>query len=437
MRINKHPLSYTILVFSLLSSISLLLLSICAKTSNIYYLLPDLLGWATLLEGLIAILGISLTDSPATVPIVSAFCLRAALALINAYVTPLPYSQADAAAFETVGWVWSQNGLVESLANFKTGSDLYPWLISIVYVLTNRSPLMIQGINVLFGSLIVWNVYRISKLLWNTRIAVRAAWFIALFPSLALYSAVTLREVAIVYPLTLALVYLVLWHQTKKTRYLALSLVSLGISISFHTGILAGLLILVGLFLGRFLYHLVRKKGSNFVNYTGSLLLISTFFGLIILSGWGLEKIGGSIENISLEKVATAQQVRARDRAAYLENLSISNPADLVWQTPLRLMYFLYTPFIWMIRTGADVGAQFDVVLYLGITISLYRSRRYILSNPAAFAIFLLLLALIIVFALSTSNYGTALRHRAKFAPIAMSLTVIAPWERKLTQIKR
>ena len=98
MRINKHPLSYTILVFSLLSSISLLLLSICAKTSNIYYLLPDLLGWATLLEGLIAILGISLTDSPATVPIVSAFCLRAALALINAYVTPLPYSQADAAA---------------------------------------------------------------------------------------------------------------------------------------------------------------------------------------------------------------------------------------------------------------------------------------------------------------------------------------------------
>lgn len=430
-------LPHTFLLLALSSSISFFLLVISTKTSNSSDGLSSLLGWVTLVEGLIIILGISLTDSQATVAVVTAFCLRAALAIINAYVTPLPYSQADAAAFETIGWRWSQDGLVGSLEHFTTGSDLYSWLISILYALTNRSPLMIQGLNVLFGSLIVWNVYCIAKLLWNTPVAVRAAWVTAFFPSLALYSAVTLREVAIVYPLTLALVYLTRWHHTQKTRHLILSLVLLAISISFHTGIFAVFPALGLIYLSRWLRSFFILKESHILRSTGALLLISVFFGLIVLSGWGLQKFGGSLENISLEKVATAQEVRARDRAAYLANLSINNPLDLAWQTPLRLVYFLYTPFVWMIRTGADLGAQLDVLLYLGLTISLYRSRRYILSNPAAWSIFLLLLALITVFALSTSNYGTALRHRAKFAPLAISLTVVTPWQRSSRGVRR
>jgi hypothetical protein len=435
MRSRSQTLSHIIIAFLLVSGISFFCLAIPAQDSPISYLLPDVLGWVSLFNGLIVIIGISLTDEQATIIILTAFLLRAALAIVNAYVVPLPYSQADAANFEAIGWMWSQDGLIASLDNFQSGSDLYPWLISVVYTLTSRSSLMIQGFNVLFGSLIVWNVYLIAKLLWGMRVAVRAAWFTTLIPSLALYSAVTLREVAIVYPLTLAILYLAYWHRSKKTLHLVFSLISLGVSISFHTGIIFALVTLMFIFLLRLLFSVINPR--NLFLYTGSLLLISSFVGMVIMSGWGLQKIGGSVENISLQQIAQAQQVRARDRAAYLEDMPISDPIDLVWQTPWRVIYFLYTPFVWMIRTSADLAAQLDVLLYIGLTISLYRSRRYIIADPAARAILLMLLALIIIFALSTSNYGTALRHRAKFAPIAMSLTAVAPWERRLRGVQR
>lgn len=436
MQDKTKPISYTIVTIALLTGTSFFLLAVSAKNSNLSYLLSDFFGWVTLFVGLVVTLGISLTDSQVTSVLTTAFLFRAALAIVNTYVVPLPYSQADAATFEMLGWMWSQDGLIASLNNFKTGSDLYPWLISILYTLTARSPLMIQGFNVLFGSLIVWNVYLSTKLLWGMRVAIRASWFTAFIPSLSLYSAVTLREVAIVYPLTLAVLYLIYWHRSHKMLHLVFSLILIGVSISFHTGIVAVLITLMFIFLFRLFYYFLKNK-RNLLRYTVSLLFIAGFVGMVMMSGWGLQKIGGSVENISLEKIAKAQQVRARDRAAYLEDMLISNPLDLVWQTPWRVIYFLYTPFVWMIHTSADLAAQLDVLLYIGLTISLYRSRRYIIADPAARAVLLMLLALIIIFALSTSNYGTALRHRAKFVPIAMSLTAVAPWERRLRGVQR
>ena len=40
--------------------------------------------------------------------------------------------------------------------------------------------------------------------------------------------------------------------------------------------------------------------------------------------------------------------------------------------------------------------------------------------------------ALLLIFAIATSNYGTAVRHRAKLAPLLIGLTAIVyPWEKE------
>ncbi|AFY69751.1 hypothetical protein Pse7367_1460 [Thalassoporum mexicanum PCC 7367] len=394
-------------------------------------LLDDALGWITLLYGAIVIFMISCAEPKVQKALLAAFLARAMLAILHIYGSPLPDSGHDAVMFERIGWEWSQEGINWLLVNFPTGWRLYAWAIALFYTLLGRSELMIQAINVLFGTLVVWNTYQIAKLLWGAKIAVRVAWTTALFPTLMLYSAITMREVAVVYPLTLGIYYLVAWQRSHQPLQLLGALIALVVSFSFHSGILVSFGMLGLMFVLKWLYALVMGLRKGIVRYTVVAIVIVAIAGAIVASGWGLDKFGGSLANLSLESVGTAQSSRAISRASYLEGMYINSPVDLLTQTPIRLVYFLYAPFVWMIRNGFDLAAQLDVLIYVVITISLWRSRRYILRDPAAQLVFALLFANLLVFSLSTSNYGTAIRHRAKFAPLAISLTMIMPWQRK------
>jgi uncharacterized membrane protein len=418
-------------VYIVLLSIGMLCWATTIRDAVPPHLLDDVLGWLALAYGLVVVFMISQTESRIQKVILSAFFLRAMLAIMHSYLMPLPDSGEDAVMFEKVGWEWSQSGLENLFAHFETGSELYSWLISVFYALLGRSELMVQAFNVLFGTLIVLNIYKIANLLWGGQIAVRVAWLTAVFPTLMLYSAITMREVAVVYPLTLGIYYLVIWQRSQKLHHLILGLIAMVISFSFHTGILAAFAMLAMLFLLKWLYTLVAGLKKGFVRNTILAIVIMAVAGAIVASGWGLSKFGGSLANLSLESIGIAQSSRAIERASYLEGMYINSPVDFVTQTPIRLIYFLYAPFVWMIRNGFDLAAQIDVLIYIGITISLWRSRRYILRDPAAQLVFALLFANLLVFALSTSNYGTAVRHRAKFAPLALSLMVVMPWQSK------
>jgi hypothetical protein len=111
----------------------------------------------------------------------TAFLLRAGLAILQCYIFQLPDSQADALTFELKGWDWAAAGWGTVLENFTTNAYLYSWLISILYAITDRSPLMIQGVNVLLGTLSVYLVWRIAGLIssGNRRVANTAAWIAA------------------------------------------------------------------------------------------------------------------------------------------------------------------------------------------------------------------------------------------------------------------
>jgi hypothetical protein len=310
---------------------------------------------------------------------------------------------------------------------------LYAWVISILYVLTDQSPLMIQGVNVLFGSLIVWNVFRIAELLWDTKIATRAAWIAALFPTLVLYSSIAMREVAIVYPLTLSILFLVRWYQGDKDRYVVFSVVCLAVSLAFHTAILVLFGIWGVLVVYRWSSAFRSRRGAQLLRLTAILLVFGGLLVAIARSGWGLDKLSRTesamTAELSVDSLSDVTETAARGRTAYLEGSSFRRPLDFVLLAPLRLAYFLFTPFIWMKLSPKDMFALLDAFLYVWLAIGLYRSRHYIRTNPTALAVLLVLLALVTTFSLFTSNYGTAVRHRSKAVAIAISLLVVMPWQ--------
>ena len=123
----------------------------------------------------------------------------------------MPDSTADAVAFERVAWkMTSQGNLIDSLA---TGAYMYSWIISVFYTLFGvRSPLFMQSVNVFLGVMVVFNVYKITGLIYNDKKVSKIAAFIsAIYPTMALYSVITLREAFFTYFAMAGMIFFVKW----------------------------------------------------------------------------------------------------------------------------------------------------------------------------------------------------------------------------------
>ena len=107
----------------------------------------------------------------------------------------------------------------------------------------------------------------------------------------------------------------------------------------------------------------------------------------------------------------------------------------MLLQTPVRMIYFFYTPFVWMISTAADIVGLFDALLYIFLSIYAFKGLAYLWCKDKLlfWAIVSILLVFLVVFAWGTSNYGTAIRHRQKIVwfltiPAAIGLARSSTW---------
>lgn len=387
--------------------------------------------------------------------VVISFIIRIVFVLIDIYLIPLPESRvgSDAAMFEGIAFQWSQMGLPWLLNNFTSGSFMYSWIIAIIYSFVGRNLFIIQGLNALFGAFVVLNVYLIGKETWGHREAYFAAVISTFFPTLIYFSALPFREIPIIWSFTLGVYFVLLWFKKTKLLDFIAGVLLFVLSLGFHTAmlyLLLALIILVVISLVGGARNHSFVSLSKFLSEVSILLLVFIF---VYKTGWGLEKIGGIISSppsssgISSPSVSppnslaipnnlfhkflntvtyylsNVEKTAARDRAAYLINLQIKGVLDFFWQTPIRIIFFLFTPFIWQVRTSLDLFGFLDAISYIIMSMFIISNFKKIFKDRSALLISLFLLGCLIVFSLTTSNYGTALRHRAKFAPLMIVLS--------------
>ena len=349
-----------------------------------------------------------------------AIALRGLLALIHYFVFPLPDSQADAVMFENLARDWSKAGWSSLLTHWQSGALLYSWLLTLLYLLFGPSALMAQALNVLLGTFIVYLVWRIALEISGVRVARAAAWIICFFPTLNLYSAITMREVIIVFFFLLGLLCSIRWLRKKQFLDFLGAAFSFFAAESFHMGILPSLFLLGICSLALTIVDL-RHRAFSFKNLAElAVIFLMVFF--IFTTGWGMEKVG-----LFEGGIASQQERYAIGRAAYLTNLTARNVWDLIWQAPIRIAYFLFAPFPWMVTSRLDYLGLFDALLYLVLAVGVIWSFvRQCTRKQPTLVIMLFVLAFwaveVATFAITTSNYGAAVRHRAKFVPVLISL---------------
>ena len=359
-----------------------------------------------------------------------AYLIRAALCFVHSYAWVLPDSQFDAIRFESTAWLWAQDA--RCLDDFTTGSLLYSWIGSCVYVAAGRTAVLLQLINSFLGTAIVLVAMHTTQILTPHGTSYRlVGWLLALHPTMLLYSAITMREVAVVLPFVLSMYCLVKWRVYKMYRYGASSIFWIMLSQMFHTGMIVGTMLVVSIVI----YYTVADHWRRIARVRVALRDVNAVagsvfvFALLVLAasimsgtGHGLDKIQRLATEGVLEALSGWQIQVARGRASYLNELQPSGLVDLVLQAPLRMLYFVTAPFAWTISKARDVWGLVDGSFLFVLLLLIVRDLAYSRLRGSEFRIIRIIGVIAIImmmgFAMVTSNYGTAFRHRAKFVPV-------------------
>nr|WP_251137422.1 phospholipid carrier-dependent glycosyltransferase [Exiguobacterium sp. s150] len=373
------------------------------------------------------LLFVSQINNPYLIIVVGAgFIIRLFLSLINAYYWILPSGRNDAVNFEATGWLIATTST--TLAEiFSYPVEFYRKFIAVIYFFFGRNPLLIQHISLVAGVLLIYVVYKMVFEISNHQNASRlAAIIVAFHPGLVQFSVFTRRE-SLIYFLTALSVYLFIkWFNNGSGKTFFLSIISLIGASVFHSGV-----IFLGVVYILYYVFFIPKNGKWNISFTK--IIISSIILMTVISLG--ELVFRKIPELSVTEIEETVSRKSIDgRTGYLQNLQPDSVVDLIIQTPVRITYFLLTPFPWQLKSINDLyGFILDVLpMYVFLFFS-FKYLKYIRINNCKLyiAISIILLVIILPFAWGTSNYGTALRHRQKVVWLFISLASIGYYVNK------
>lgn len=322
--------------------------------------------------------------------------------------------------------------LDEAFSNIPTGAYFYSWLVSFFFRVFGENYMPIRVINATLSVCCVWIIADIASYIYNNpKVVAKIVWIVAIFPNLIRFSSYFAnREVVLLLFMLLYIKYSYLYYSRGNSSNLIISILALIPAMILHTSMIAMILLTILIILSR--KGKSQNRGFNFIRRSLLTGAIVVAFAYMLSSGIGMEKfnVGGGVE-LNVSSISNVGRISASGRAAYLGGADFSNPVLDVLFLPVRVLYFLFTPFPWMIRSALDIVGFLDAVLYLWLCIPMCEKIRDIYKKGNAksredrfmLLLFVTLIIIIAMFAAVTSNYGTAIRHRCKLIPLFLLIS--------------
>ena len=377
-----------------------------------------------------------------------ALSLRLIIILLGIDLIILPDSWGDASKFEARAWEISQDGFFGVFSNFPQDSPAhhFSWILAFFYSLTYRSPIVLQSVCLIFGMASVLLGSQLAGKIWNKEISQKVGWIIALYPTLILYSCLILRESLIWFFLLLALYGITCWVKDKSFKSFIFILIAFGGATFMHGAMIIGgfafLIIIVSVYFFQIINKLLYLKTS-----ISSLIIlivsITALYSLVtnVSSVPKFQKIKQfNLEFMVLEiskrnSTRDNREITAGPGAAFPEWTVPKTSFELIYKFPIRVVYFLLSPFPWDIKKITHLLGLFDGLFYLMLLIFLIKNFKLIWSDQSLKIIFIILAAYLLTYTFAAGNFGTGLRHRTKF--IIVLILLVAPWIPKLVFNKK
>lgn len=282
------------------------------------------------------------------------------------------------------------------------------------------SRLLGSYVNVLLG---ISTVMLIQKCMSRLDVRPSSQWTVLLiasfFPNSLIMSAIFLREMFPTFLVAASLYFFVGWFRKANLTDMLLSLIMLGLSSAFHSGV-------IGIFLGYVFAYLFYSHGRRGFIYLPSKIL--SFILLVVAVALAVtifqDEIFGKFQKVEdFEDILQTANLRDGG-SAYLKSVEINTLGDFVLFAPVKMLYFLISPVPMDWRGPMDIFTFFaDSLLYLAVIYHTFKGRRQRGSRrQIVLFLSLMLLGAVIIFGVGVSNAGTAVRHRQKLLPVFLVL---------------
>lgn len=328
------------------------------------------------------------------------------LSVIFTLLTGLnPYAQADIFGFivsaEQIAIGIEQGEYVtadESSTYQRWGLFLAPF-----WLLPGPSLLYASIVNAFVGSFAIYNVYIIVQYYHTHYAGVLAVAPLAIFPSVVLIHGTPLREAVILFGITVAARVLLVSEQRSRAIQIAIVGLSLFITTFHRPDNFVIFLIAIGGGCAVYLYQ--EKWLAKAHIYSGivvSIIMIILFRDRI---------------HDGFNYLTELRKVRTRGRTAYLTEVVPVMIPDFIAFSWIGAMYFLFSPFPWMIENVQDLVVGVEGMIILSFTLAIpFGVRHFVRQNLAGtVGLTLGLVSGAILYGFGTGNVGTAVRHRPMF----------------------
>lgn len=213
-----------------------------------------------------------------------------------------------------------------------------------------------------------------------------------------------LRESIMMLLTGISVYFLWRWMENGRLRYAVLSFISAMPSVLLHPITIA---LIAGIAFTYLFWSPISHKwhmGRYKVCFLALCLVAAyIFFHFKIYARWGYFP-----QTLSLETITNRHYEDGG--ADYLRNIRVTTILQFIFWTPVRSFYFWFSPLMGQWRGMKDMIAFVaDSLLFLVLFVLILRNRK---KNPEFMMGIVILAAYTFIYAWSTSNAGTAMRHR-------------------------
>lgn len=324
----------------------------------------------------------------------------------------LPHSGKDSVGYYNSALTISQDLLLIKESIY---GGLYSKISGVILFLGPSNRIILQYINVLLGMYSILFVYKIIlRLKIPFKINRIMLIIMIFFPSSLIFSSILLRENIIAFLVVLSFYFFLNWILLNKVKSVIVSFLLIFLGATFHSGV-------ISIILGYMFMLLFYKPSKNKFRISIQTVFVFFFFLIIFvfLSSIPSEQIP------FLDKFT--KQLDAKENvynvasggsggSVYLKNLEINNPIKLILFAPIKMLYFIVSPFPLDWRGISDITSfASDSLIYIILFLyPLFNYRKMIKGDPLTICLFIMILSAVFVFGISINNAGTAMRHRYK-----------------------
>ena len=271
--------------------------------------------------------------------------------------------------------------------------------------------------------------YFLTRRCFGVKAARIASLLVAAFPSMVLWSVLNVRD-----SLTTCLVVFLVFLAVRSYRSLNLVDVVLFVGGAVLLSTLRdymGFLVMAGVGLGMVMALRPDRMASTLVIGTAAVL------GLTLT----LEQSGVFGPEVLRDPFQHAETLRRGLQgdfrgglagSAYGVDVEIRGAGDALRYLPIGLVFFLFAPFPWAIRSTLQVLTLPEVLLWYSIAPFTLAGIRQSLKpqHRDAVVVFSVLMLVVSSYALVEGNFGTAYRHRAQVMPLFFTFAAhgVAAW---------